>query len=84
MSYFHNSDSLAAMVFGSAMWTVNDDADAPCSAGGTSHTKRTAVYPLPAPAQDPITLLTGHGHQESTGSACTSGDFDETIVHTGD
>jgi hypothetical protein len=35
--------------------------------------KATAEYPLPAPPQDPIMLLTGHGHEESTGSACVGG-----------
>ena len=88
MSYFHNSDSFEPLVFGSATstWTVNLQADAPCSAGVTAHVKSTAVYPLPAPPpQDPITLLTGHGHEELMGSsACISGDFDETIVRTGD
>jgi serine/threonine-protein kinase len=45
--------------------------------------KVTATYPLPQPPQDPITLLTGHGHAEETG-ACVSGDFDEKYVRTGD
>lgn len=85
MSYFHRPDVFAALVFASAMWTLNEDAESACPAGGMTHSKRTAVYPLPAPPQDPITLLTGHGRQEeSTGSACTDGDFDETIVRTGD
>lgn len=84
MSYFHNHDSFAALVYGNAMWNVNEDADAACSAGGTLHRLRTAVYPLPASPQDPITLLTGHGHEETTGPACISGDFDEKIERTGD
>jgi serine/threonine protein kinase, bacterial len=29
-------------------------------------------------------LLTGHGHEESTGSACVGGDFDDKFVRTGD
>jgi hypothetical protein len=40
-------------------------------------------YPLPQPRQDPITLLTRHGHQTSTGSACSGGDFDEKFSRTG-
>ena len=27
----------------------------------------TAQYPLPQPSQDPITLLTGHGHLDENG-----------------
>lgn len=84
VSYFHNPDSFAALVFGGTTWTVNGEHYAPCPAGGTSHVKATAVYPLPAPPQDPITLLTGHGHEDVTGSACSSGNFVETIVRTGD
>jgi serine/threonine-protein kinase len=45
--------------------------------------KITTQFPPPAPPQDPITLLTGHGRQEVTG-ACTSSDFDEKFVRTGD
>jgi hypothetical protein len=45
---------------------------------------RGTVFPLPAPPQDPITLLSGHGYEESTGSACVGGDFDEKCVRTGD
>jgi serine/threonine-protein kinase len=44
----------------------------------------TTTYPLPAPPQDPITLLTGHGNDESTGSDCVGGDFDDKFVRTGD
>jgi hypothetical protein len=29
-------------------------------------------------------VLTGHGHMDSTGSACIGGDFDEKFVRTGD
>jgi serine/threonine protein kinase, bacterial len=39
---------------------------------------------LPQPPQDPITVLTGHGHDDSTGSACVGGDYDEKLVRTGD
>jgi serine/threonine protein kinase, bacterial len=55
-----------------------------CAAGGTSHVKVSEEFPLPQPPQDPITLLTGHGHNESTGAACPSADYDETLVRTGD
>lgn len=83
MSFFHRLDSFAALEFDGATWTVNEEADAPCPAGGTSHRRVTAVYPLPAPPQDPISLLTGKGRQTgTTGSACTDGDFTETIVRT--
>ena len=86
MSVFLNPDTGQGILldFGNGMWTNNEEDDAPCPAGGTAHEKDTAQYPLPQPPQDPITLLTGHGHRESTGSTCTGGDYDEKFVRTGD
>jgi serine/threonine protein kinase, bacterial len=48
------------------------------------HIKLTAEYPLPDPLQDPIPLLTGHGSNVTTGSACTGGDFEDKFERTGD
>jgi serine/threonine protein kinase len=84
MSFFHNPQSSTPLVFGSGKWIYDREYDSPCSRGGTAHIKDTAEYPLPTPPQDPITLLTGHGHQESTGSACTSSDFDDKFARSGD
>ncbi|MGK2880569.1 MAG: hypothetical protein ACSLE6_07170 [Mycobacterium sp.] len=64
--------------------TRTSEFDAECPLGGTTHQKVTAEYPLPAPPQDPIAVLTGHGRMDSTGSACTGGDFDDKLVRTGD
>jgi hypothetical protein len=84
MSFFYNADALKPLVFANGKWTENWESDYSCPAGGTTHVKETADYPLPQPPQNPITLLTGHSHQEATGSACTAGDFDEKFVRTGD
>jgi serine/threonine protein kinase len=83
-SFFHNPDTSASLVFGSGKWSWDAKGDSPCSVGGTSHVTVTAEYPLPQPQQDPITLLSGRGHIESTGSACVGGDFDDKYVRTGD
>ena len=73
-----------ALVFANGQWTRSYESG-PCEAGGTANMKITAEYPLPLPPQDPITVLTGHGHVESTGSACgPSVDFDEKFERTGD
>ena len=53
MSFFYGS-VLVPLVFDNGQWTQNRQFDSPCSAGGTSHIKVTAEYPLPAPPQDPI------------------------------
>jgi serine/threonine protein kinase len=85
MSFFHTPNLLGEpMVFDGVKWIQDNEFDSPCSVGGTAHIKVTADYPLPQPRQDPITLLTGHGHIEGTGTKCTGGDFDEKYVRTGD
>jgi hypothetical protein len=47
----------------------------------------TGQYPLPQPPKDPITLLTGHGHLEQSGSEAGScavnTDFDDTYTRIG-
>jgi hypothetical protein len=58
--------------------------DKACPTGGTTHSTISAQLPLPQPLQDPITLLTGHGRQETSGSACTGGEFDLKFDRTGD
>ncbi len=84
VSVLANNDAyVEILVFGSGAWTRNSEFDFLCSAGGTSHVKITAEFPLPQPPQDPITLLTGHGHEEESGTACESSDFDEKLVRTG-
>ncbi len=85
MSFFHNPDYAVPLVFAGGQWTKDRELDDQCPGGGTSHAKVTAQYPLPAPPQDPITLLTGHGHVEVTGDCdVTSFDEDYRIVRTGD
>jgi len=51
---------------------------------GPMHVKKSGQYPLPQPLQNPITLLTGHGRQDQTGSCAGSVVFDETFTRTGD
>ena len=84
MSYFHNPKGVQALVFASGQWTWTQESDTPCQLGGTAHAKILAVYPLPQPQQDPIAVLTGRGHLESTGSACTNNDFEDKFERTGD
>jgi hypothetical protein len=84
MSYFHAPDGVKPLVFGSGKWTEDQEFDGPCPAGGTTHIKVTAAFPLPQPPQNPIALLTGHGYAQESGSACTSSEFDDKFVRTGD
>lgn len=71
-------------IFENGAWTRNTEEDSPCPAGGTSHTRLTAVFPMPNPAPDPIVQLTGGGLSTVTGSACTGGHYDEVFTRSGD
>jgi serine/threonine-protein kinase len=57
-----------------------------CPPSGTGHLKLTEEFPLPTPPQDPITLLTGHGHAELTDAPanCAAEDYEVKYARTGD
>jgi hypothetical protein len=85
MSYFHAPNSSRPLVFGAGNWNLDLVADGRCpGSGDPAHTNLTAQYPLPQPPQDPIALLTGHGHWNVTGSCATDTDTNETFTRTGD
>ena len=84
MSLFHAIDGVVPLVFSGGKWTRDDEGTVPCNTGGTAHIKLSAEYPLPDPLQDPIPVLTGHGHNETSGSTCAGGDFEDKFERTGD
>ena len=84
MSFFYNTELVKPLVFANGKWTLAEELDAGCPEGGASHVNVTAEYLLPAPPQDPIAVLTGHGRQEQTGACALSIDFDEKFERTGD
>lgn len=71
-------------IFANNAWTENSEEDVPCQAGGTSHVRMTGVFPLPKPAQDPITSLSGHGLEDGAGSACKGGPYDQVFTRIRD
>ncbi|WP_445162879.1 serine/threonine-protein kinase [Mycobacterium sp. Dal123C01] len=85
MSYFHSPPNNArVLVFGDGNWVWSRDFDGKCDqGGGPMHVKASARYSLPQPPQNPITLLTAHGHQEQTGSCPINAEFDDKFVRTG-
>jgi serine/threonine protein kinase, bacterial len=84
LSLFHAPDGVVPLVFGGGKWTRDDEGTVPCNLGGMTQIRITAEYPLPTDLQDPIPVLTGHGQNISTGSACSGGDFEDKFVRTGD
>lgn len=86
MSYFHSPLSgFLPLVFEGGKWTSNVEGNSKCPYGGdASHVKWTAQYPLPQPPQNPIQSLTGHGHQEQTGSCAINTDVYLALTRIGD
>jgi serine/threonine protein kinase len=76
MSRFHSPLSgFVPLVFEGGKWTSNLVGSGKCPFGGDlSQVKWTAEYPMPQPPQDPIPSLTGHGHQEQSGSCAVNTD----------
>jgi serine/threonine-protein kinase len=85
MSYLREEAGFIPLVFGAGKWNLQIDDDGQCpQSGETTRIKNTGTYPLPQPAQNPIALLTGHGHHEQSEPCAMSVDFDETLTRTGD
>jgi serine/threonine-protein kinase len=85
MSYVRGLSGFVALVFRAASWSREIENDSQCpQSEDTTHVKSTGTYPLPQPSQNPIALLTGHGHHEQSAPCALSLDFDETFTRTGD
>jgi hypothetical protein len=84
MSYFYSHTTDTPLVFDGGKWILDEQYSV--NAQGCNNLTLTShgEYPLPAPPQNPITLLNGHGHHEQTGNCFANVDFDETITRTGD
>ncbi|WP_255507064.1 serine/threonine-protein kinase [Mycolicibacterium sp. 018/SC-01/001] len=84
VSYFFDTGSIISLVFADGRWTDNEEYEGSCSLGGQSHIVTTSQTPLPQPPQNPIERLVGSGHETTSGSACTGGDYRITLERTGD
>ena len=79
------ADQSLLFVFANGAWTRNQEFDAACSTGGTSHVEMSGVFPLPNPPQDPIMQLFGHGFKNNSGNtSCKSSNYDEVFSRIGD
>jgi len=84
MSYFSVAAGDLPLIFEGGNWAWKDESDGPCPNGQMSHLSATAQFPLPAPPQNPIPELTGHGTWVQTGSCAVNLKIDETFTRTGD
>lgn len=85
LSFWYNPDSSKILTFARNQFVLsNKSSDSTCEKGGAAHREITLQYPLPSPAQDPITLLTGNGHYTVTGACPFNSDFDSRVERTGD
>jgi len=85
LSYWKNPSDAKILVFAQNQWILgNTSRDAKCTNGSPSRSQVTLQYPLPQPAQDPITQLTGRGHYTVTGECPFNSDFDSRVQRTGD
>jgi serine/threonine-protein kinase len=85
MSFFQGPPGKKTpLVFGSGNWLEVLEWESDCPSGGKRKAKETVAFALPQPPQDPITLLTGHGNQQQTGSCSANVEFDRKFERTGD
>ena len=85
LSYWLSPNDIKVLIFANNEWVLaNRSSDSKCTGGGPAHREITLQYPLPSPAQDPITLLTGRGHYTITGACPFNSDFDSKVQRTGD
>jgi len=85
LSYWQNPSDTKILIFTKNQWVLADTSqDAKCTNGSSAHGQITLNYPLPQPAQDPITLLAGRGHYTVTGECQFNSDFDSRVQRTGD
>jgi serine/threonine-protein kinase len=84
LSYWSNPGDAKILVFSQNQWVLTTTtSDSQCKSGGGAHREISLQYPLPQPPQDPITLLTGHGHYTITGDCPFNSDFDSRVERTG-
>jgi serine/threonine protein kinase len=86
LTIFHRPPSgIMLMLFADGKWVYDREFDSSCSKGGMSHAKIVVPFALPQPPQDPIALISGHGHEDITGApGCGSTDVDVKFTRIGD
>jgi serine/threonine-protein kinase len=85
MSYFYAPTQAQALVFGDGKWVWEAGGDDRCADGsGQTRITQRLEFPLPKLRQDPIPLLTGHGHTQQSAPCPVDTDIQEIFTRTGD
>ncbi len=85
VSLFHTAPATAmVLLYADGRWTYDREFDGRCYKGGMAHVRIIVPFVLPQPLQNPITSLTGHGHEELSGSACPSTDVQVSFARSSD
>ena len=85
LSYWQSANQSKVLVYSQDKWVLTPTSgDTQCRSGARAHREITQEYPLPQPASDPITVLTGRGHYVVTGDCPYASDFDSRVERTGD
>jgi serine/threonine-protein kinase len=84
VSLLHTAPATAmVLLYADGNWNYDREFDGTCGRGRQTHVRIVVPFALPQPLQDPITTLTGSGHEELTGG-CPSTDVQVTLTRTGD
>jgi hypothetical protein len=86
MSYFHGPKGADPLLFADGKWTESANNDYDCTPTVRAHNVSHSEFSLPQQPQNPITLLTGHGHSDvAPGTTCSGSlDFQTKYDRTGD
>lgn len=84
VSLFHTAPATAmVLLYADGNWNYDREFDSTCGRGGATHVRIVVPFALPQPLQDPITALSGNGHEELT-SDCPSTDVQVNFNRAGD
>ncbi|MGK2881937.1 MAG: protein kinase domain-containing protein [Mycobacterium sp.] len=86
LSWWQNPDDARSFVFENGKWVLaNTSFDVTCTADGSAaRMELNLEYPLPEPADDPITALPGTGYATVAGGCALGSDVQSEVERTGD
>ena len=85
LSFVYRPESNLELSFADDQWVSEYALDmGKCSNGELRHDEHRVVYPLPQPASDPISTITGTGQDTASGPCTAIYEYTSTFTRTGD